>query len=215
MLNILIVDDHPVVRRGLREIIQETISRDAGFDEAANGREALLKIANNNYDIVLLDISMPGRNGLDILKSIKIEKPDLPVLVLSMYPEEQFAMRSFRAGASGYITKESAPEELQVAVGKILQGRKYISPFCSEMLLSELGNEKATAQSPHLTLSNREYHVACLIAAGKPLKEIACELMLSDKTISTYRSRILIKMNMRTNAELISYAIKHNMVDIG
>lgn len=214
MLNILIVDDHAVVRRGLREIILETVSRDAGFDEAASGREALLKTAANNYDLVLLDISMPGRNGLDTLKGIKVEKPDLPVLVLSMYPEEQFAMRSYRAGASGYITKESAPEELQVAVNKILQGRKYISPYCSEMLLSELRNEKSTGESPHLILSNREYHVACLIASGKSLKEISLELVLSDKTISTYRSRILTKMHLKTNAELISYAIKHKMVNI-
>ena len=214
MLNILIVDDHAIVRRGLREIIQETIFRDTCFDEAASGREALQKIACHHYDLVLLDISMPGRNGLDTLKGIKAEKPNLPVLVLSMYPEDQFAMRSYRAGASGYITKESAPDELQVAVGKILQGRKYISPFCSEMLLSELRNEKVTCEAPHLRLSNREYHVACLIVAGKPLKEIALELVLSDKTISTYRTRILTKMNIKTNAELINYAIKHKMVNI-
>lgn len=214
MLNILIVDDHAVVRRGIKEIILETISSDAGFDEAANGREALQKTTDNNYDLVLLDISMPGRNGLDTLKAIKTEKPDLPVLVLSMYPEEQFAMRSFKAGASGYITKESAPEELQIAVTIILQGRKYISSYFSEILLSELRNEKVTGESPHLILSNREYHVACLIASGKSLKEIALELVLSDKTISTYRSRILNKMNFKTNAELINYAIKHKMVNI-
>lgn len=215
MLNILIVDDHAVVRRGLREIIQETISMDTSFDEAASGLEALQKTADNTYDLVLLDISMPGRNGLDTLKTIKAETPDLPVLVVSMYPEDQFAIRSYRAGASGYITKESAPEELQVAVGNILHGKKYISPYCSEILLSELSSEKVTGESPHMTLSDREYHVACLIAAGKPLKEIALELVLSDKTISTYRSRILTKMNMKTNAELINYAIKHNMVYIG
>lgn len=214
MLNILIVDDHAVVRRGLREIIQETISRDTFFDEAASGREALLKTAGNTYDLVLLDISMPGRNGLDILKAIKAEKPNLPVLVLSMYPEDQFAMRSYRAGASGYITKESAPEELQVAIRNILHGKRYISPDCSEILLSELKNERSTGEVPHLILSNREYHVACLIASGKPLKEIALELVLSDKTISTYRSRILNKMNLKTNAELINYAIKHDMINI-
>lgn len=214
MLNILIVDDHAIVRRGLREIIQETVSRDTSFDEAASGREALQKTADNAYDLVLLDISMPGRNGLETLKDLKVEKPDLPVLVLSMYPEDQFAMRSYKAGASGYITKESAPEELQVAVGNILQGKKYISPFCSEMLLSELRNERASSETPHMILSNREYHVACLIASGKSLKEISLELALSDKTISTYRSRILNKMNMKTNAELINYAIKHKMVNL-
>ena len=214
MLNILIVDDHAVVRRGLKEIILETISRDVSFDEAASGREALQNIADNFYDIVLLDISMPGRNGLDTLKVIKTEKPDLPVLVLSMYPEDQFAMRSFKAGASGYITKESAPEELQVAVNNILHGKKYISSYCSEMLLSEVRNEKTTNEPPHLNLSNREYHVACMIASGKSLVEIAQELVLSDKTISTYRSRILNKMNMKTNAELINYAIKNKMVNI-
>lgn len=214
MLNILIVDDHAIVRRGLREIILETVSMDTGFDEASSGREALQKTAGNAYDLVLLDISMPGRNGLDTLKDIKALKPDLPVLVMSMYPEEQFAMRSYRAGASGYITKESAPEELQVAVNKILHGRKYISSYCSEILLSELKNEKATSESPHLILSNREYHVACLIASGKSLKDIALELVLSDKTISTYRSRILNKMNLKTNAELINYAIKNKMVNM-
>lgn len=214
MLKILIVDDHAIVRRGLREIILETVSRDTSFDEAASGREALQKTAENAYDLVLLDISMPGRNGLETLKDLKVEKPDLPVLVLSMYPEDQFAMRSYKAGASGYITKESAPEELQVAVAKILQGRKYISPYCSEMMLSELRNEKVPSETPHMILSNREYHVACLIASGKSLKEIALELALSDKTISTYRSRILNKMNMKTNAELINYAIKHNMVNL-
>jgi DNA-binding NarL/FixJ family response regulator len=214
MLRILIVDDHAVVRRGLKEIILETVSIDSGFDEAASGREALLKVTNNNYDLVLLDISMPGRNGLDTLKTIKAEKPDLPVLILSMYPEEQFALRSFKAGASGYITKESAPEELQFAINMILLGKKYLSSYCSEMLLSELSNEKVAIESPHLILSNREYHVACMIAAGKSLKEIAIELVLSDKTISTYRSRILNKMNLKTNAELINYAIKHNMVNI-
>lgn len=214
MLNILIVDDHAIVRRGLREIILETVSRDTCFDEAASGCEALQKTANNTYDLVLLDIAMPGRNGLDTLKSIKAEKPNLPVLVLSMYPEDQFAMRSYKAGASGYITKESAPEELQVALGQILQGRKYISPYCSEMLLSELRNEKSAGVMPHMVLSNREYHVACLIAAGNPLKQIALELALSDKTISTYRSRILNKMKMKTNAELINYAVKHGMVNM-
>lgn len=214
MLNILIVDDHAIVRRGLREIILETVSMDTGFDEASSGREALQKTTGNAYDLVLLDISMPGRNGLDTLKDIKALKPDLPVLVMSMYPEEQFAMRSYRAGASGYITKESAPEELQVAVNKILHGRKYISSYCSEILLSELKNEKATSESPHLILSNREYHVACLIASGKSLKDIALELVLSDKTISTYRSRILNKMNLKTNAELINYAIKNKMVNM-
>ncbi len=151
---------------------------------------------------------------METLKGIKVKKPDLPVLVLSTYPEDQFAMRSYKAGASGYITKESASEELQVAVGNILQGRKYISPYCSEMLLSVLRNEKASSETPHMILSNCEYHVACLIASGKFLKEIALELALSDKTISTYRSRILSKMNIKTKAELINYAIKHKMVNI-
>jgi DNA-binding NarL/FixJ family response regulator len=214
MLTILIVDDHAVVRRGLKEIILETVSSDAGFDEAASGREALQKIADNNYDLVLLDISMPGRNGLDTLRIIKAEKPDLPVLVLSMYPEEQFAMRSYKAGASGYVTKESAPEELQIAIKNILQGKNYLSPYSSEVLLSELRSAKPATALPHLLLSNREYHVACMIATGISLKEIALELVLSDKTISTYRSRILTKMNLKTNAELINYAIKHSMVAI-
>lgn len=214
MLNILIIDDHAIVRRGLREIIQETVSMDTGFDEAASGREAVQKIATNSYDLVLLDISMPGRNGLETLKEIKTEKPGLPVLVVSMYPEDQFALRSYKAEASGYITKESAPEELQVAVTKILQGKKYLSSYFSEMLLSELSGKKTTSELPHTTLSNRELQIACMITAGRSLKEIAHELALSDKTISTYRARILNKLKMKTNAELINYAIKHNMVNI-
>lgn len=215
MFKILIVDDHAVVRRGLKEIIQETIAMDTCFDEAASGQEALSRTMSNSYDLVLLDISMPGRSGLDTLKDLKKATPALPVLVVSMYSEEQFAMRSFMAGASGYVAKESAPEELQVAVETVLQGKKYMSASFSQILLAELKNEKKSGESPHMILSNREYHVACLIASGKTLKEISRQLALSDKTISTYRSRILGKMNLKTNAELINYAIKHKMVDIG
>jgi DNA-binding NarL/FixJ family response regulator len=162
-------------------------------------------------DLVVLDIAMPGRGGLDILKEIKTQMPRLPVLMLSMYPEEQYAIRVLKSGASGYLTKESAPAELVKAIQQISQGRKYISPYLAEKLAIDL--EVSTDKLPHELLSDREYQVMCMIASGKTLKEIAAGLSLSIKTISTYRSRILEKMNMKTNAELTHYAIKNRLVD--
>ena len=142
MINILIVDDHAVVRRGLKEIIRETVNAEVGFDEAANGQDALIKVKCQSYDIVLLDISMPGRNGLEVLKMVKIERPKLPVLMVSMYPDEQFALRSFRSGASGYLTKESAPEELEIAISKILGGGTYVSSSASRLMVAEIRSGK-------------------------------------------------------------------------
>lgn len=213
MINILIVDDHSIVRRGLMEIIRETLDLDVRFDEAASGQEAILKTQQNPYDIVLLDISMPGRNGLDALKAIKSGKPDLPVLIISMYPEEQFAIRSFRSGASGYLTKESAPDELKGAILKLLRGGKYISTSTSEMLLEEMRRSENNGNSKEQILSNREYQVSCMIASGMSLKDISHELNLSEKTISTYRTRILEKLNIKSNAQLVSYAIKEGMIN--
>ncbi|MGB2764101.1 MAG: response regulator transcription factor [Candidatus Aminicenantaceae bacterium] len=210
MIKILIADDHPIVRKGLKEIIEET-SDMVVADEANNGEEALGKVLKSDLDVVVLDISMPGMSWIDILKKIKKEKPELSVLVLSMHPEELYAVQVFRAGASGYLTKQSTPDELLAAIRKISTRRKYISTSLAEKLAYDLEND--ANGPPHETLSNREYEVMCFIATGKTVKEIAEKLKLSVKTISTYRSRILEKMNMRNNAELTHYAIKNRLVD--
>ncbi len=208
MLNILIADDHPIVRYGLKQILTET-GQTAVVDEASNGTEVLSKVRQRDYDIVLLDISMPGMNGLDTLKELKAQRPDLPVLVLSIHPEEQYALRVLKAGASGYLTKDSAPDELMTAIQKVSSGRRYISPSLADRLALNLQTNVELAA--HETLSDREYHVMCLIASGKTVKDIAEELSLSVKTISTYRARILMKMRMDNNAELIRYAVQHEL----
>ena len=210
MIKILIADDHAIVREGLKQILSETPDL-VVVAEASSGQEVLEKISKNDLDLVVLDIAMPGRGGLDILKEIKTQKPRLPVLMLSMYPEEQYAIRVLKSGASGYLTKESAPSELVMAIRQISQGKKYISPSLAEKLAIDL--ELSPDKLPHEILSDREYQVMCMIASGKTLKEIADGLSLSIKTISTYRSRILEKMNMKTNAEVTHYAIKSNLVD--
>jgi two-component system invasion response regulator UvrY len=210
MIKILIADDHPVVRKGLREIIEETSDMEVA-DEASNGQEVLAKVFRKDFDVVLLDISMPGRSGLDILKELKSQLPKLAVLVLSIHPEEQYAVQVLKAGASGYLTKKSAPEELVTALRKVSAGGKYISPSLAEKLASAL--ETGIEKPPHETLSAREYEVMRKIALGKTATEIARELFLSPKTISTYRSRILEKMGIKNNAELIRYAIKNRLVD--
>jgi DNA-binding NarL/FixJ family response regulator len=210
MIKILIADDHAIVREGLKQILLENPDL-VVVSEASTGQEVLNKVGKNDLDMVVLDIAMPGRGGMDILKEIKSLKPKLPVLILSMYPEEQYAVRVLKSGASGYLTKESAPVELVKAIRQISQGKKYISPSLAEKLAFDL--EVSSEKLPHETLSDREYQVMCMIASGKTLKEIADELSLSIKTISTYRSRILEKMNMRTNAELTHYAVKNRLVD--
>jgi DNA-binding NarL/FixJ family response regulator len=210
MIKILIADDHAIVREGLKQILSESPDL-VVVAEASAGQEVLDKIMKNDLDLVILDIAMPGRGGLDILKEIKSQKPKLPVLILSMYPEEQYAVRVLKSGASGYLTKESAPDELVKAIRQISQGKKYISPSLAEKLAVDL--EISPDRPSHETLSDREYQVMCMIASGKTLKEIADGLSLSIKTISTYRSRILEKMNMKTNAELTHYAIKNRLVD--
>lgn len=210
MIKILIADDHAIVREGLKQIIRET-SDIVVADEASNGQEVLEKVWKNDYDVVLLDISMPGRSGLDILKQLKSQKPELPVLILTVHPEEQYAVRVLRAGASGYLTKESAPDELIKAIRKVSMGRKYVSSTLAEKLATEV--DIISEKPLHQALSDREYEVMCMIASGKTVKEIAEELCLSIKTISTYRSRILEKMKMKSNAELIHYAIQNRLVD--
>ncbi|MHA1873409.1 MAG: response regulator [Candidatus Heimdallarchaeaceae archaeon] len=210
MIKVLIVDDHTIVREGLRQILEDT-SDIVVTGEASSAQEVLNKVKSNNFDIVLLDISLPGRSGLDVLKQLKSIKPDLPVLILSMHPEEQYAIRSLRAKASGYLTKESASDELIKAIRKVAQGRKYITSSLAEKLAFEL--EDSTGCSSHEKLSDREYQVMGMIASGKRIKEIADALSLSVKTISTYRTRILKKMNMKNTSQLIHYAIKAGLVE--
>ena len=210
MIKILIADDHTIVREGLKQIISETPDMIVA-DEAIDGHEVLNKALKNDYDVVVLDITMPGINGLDVLKQLKNQKPKLPILVLSVHPEEQYAVRVLRAGASGYLTKESAPDELIAAIRKVSMGKKYVSSSLAEKLALEL--EIDHEKPLHETLSDREYRVMCMIASGKMLNEVADELYLSVKTISTYRTRILEKMKMKSNIELTHYAIKHGLVE--
>lgn len=207
---ILIADDHTIIREGLKQIISETPDMTVA-DEAIDGHEVLNKALKHDYDVVILDITMPGINGLDVLKQIKAQKPKLPILVLSVHPEEQYAVRTLKAGASGYLTKESAPDELIAAIRKVSVGKKYVSFSLAEKLALEL--EIDHEKPLHDMLSDREYQVMCMIASGKTVKDIAKELFLSEKTISTYRSRILEKMKMKSNIELTHYAIKHGLVD--
>jgi len=209
MIKVLIADDHTLVRKGLKQILLDTKDIE-DVDEARDGKETINKVGRKKYDLVLLDISLPGRSGIDVLKQLKCSKPELPVLILSMHPEEQYAVRSLRAGASGYLTKESAPDELIKAIRKVANGGKYITSSLAEKLAGEIGPD---AEKPlHETLSDREYQVMCMIASGKTVKEIAEDLNLSVKTISTHRARILRKMHMDNNAQLTHYAIKHNLV---
>jgi len=209
VIRILIADDHAVVRKGVRHILSELPDKVCAH-EAADSTEVMKRVRKDDYDLVLLDIAMPGKDGLETLKEIKSEKPKLPVLILSMFPEEQFAFRALKSGASGYLTKESIPEELIKAIQKILKGGKYISESFSDELLVSMGRD--FEQLPHENLSDREYQVMLMIASGKTRKEIAEKLFLSVKTVSTYRTRILEKMGLKTNADLTNYVAKHNLI---
>jgi len=209
MLRILVVDDHAVVREGVKQILAD-VSDMVVQGEAGDGREALEKAMQHDYDLILLDISMPGRGGLEILKEIKTRQPKMPVLILSMHPEEQYAIRALRAGAAGYLTKASAPQELIGAIRKASRGGKYVTTSLAEKLAFELDVD--TEKPLHETLSNREYQVMLMLASGKTVSEIAEDLCLSAKTISTYRSRIMEKMGMKKNAELTLYAVKNLLV---
>lgn len=208
MIRILIADDHAIVRQGLKQIVEESGEMQV-VAEAANGADALYKMREVPCDVVLLDISMPGKSGIEVLKQIREEKPRLPVLILSIYPEDQYAVRLIKAGASGYMTKESAPMEVVEALRRVASGKKYISPSVAEMLANDIGTPEE--KRPHETLSNREYQIFLLFAAAKTATEIADTLALSVKTVSTHRSRILEKMNLRNNAELMHYAIENNL----
>ena len=210
MVRILIGDDHAVIRRGLRQILLERYP--SAIIEEANDAEGLIsKAIAGKFDVIISDLSMPGRSGLDVLSYIKQNFPDLPVLILSSYPEDQYAIRTLKAGASGYLSKETAPEELVKAVERVLQGRKYISSSIAEKMAENLeqGGERKTGYE---SLSDREFDVFKLIAAGKPVSEIAEQLSLSVTTVSTYRARILVKMGMKTNAEITMYCLQNNLI---
>ncbi|MDT8317035.1 MAG: response regulator transcription factor [bacterium] len=210
MINILIADDHPIIRQGLRKVLGT--SKDMlVLDEAANGNEVLAKLRGDSFDVIILDISMPGESGLELIKTIRKEFPRLAVLVLSAYPEEQYALRALKTGASGYLTKEAAMAELIKAIHKISSGGKYISASMAESLAFAI--ESDTEKLPHEKLSNREYEVMLMIASAKSVKEIADELSLSKKTIGTYRSRILEKMDMKNGSEVTYYAMKNGLIE--
>ena len=210
MIRVFIVDDHAVVREGLRRILHEAEGIEVA-GEADNGIVALRLAHDLKWDVMLLDISMPKKNGSDTLKQIRTENRDAKVLVLSMYEEDQYAVRMMRAGASGYLTKDVAPEQLVNAIRKVASGGKYISPALADLLLQELHTD--SGQPLHATLSNREYQVLKLIGAGKSVSGIATTLVLSVKTISTYRAHILAKMHLKNNAELVHYVIKNKLLD--
>ena len=207
MLKILTIDDHEVVRRGLKDMFT---AESATFGEARTGAEAIDLVRKQAWDIAVLDISLGGRSGLEVLVELKQLRPRLPVLILSMHAEEQYAVRAFKAGASGYINKASSGEELRRAILKIIKGGQYVGPSLAEKIVVQLSQ---SGKVPHESLSNREFEVLCSIASGKTVNEIADQLSLSNKTISTYRRRILDKMEMRTNAELTHYAIRNGLVE--
>ena len=210
MLKVLIADDHPIVRQGFKQVLMAE-GDIVVSGEAASGEEVLRLARAEDWDVVVLDISMPDGNGLDVLRALKAERPSVPVLILSMHAEDQFAVRTLKAGAAGYLSKESVPDELVKAVRKIVGGSRYISDKLAEVLAADLTGD--STKLPHELLSDREYQVMRMIAVGKAPKEIAEELSLSIKTVSTYRSRILEKLNLRTNADIIHYAIQNRLVE--
>jgi two-component system, NarL family, invasion response regulator UvrY len=210
LIRVLIVDDHPVVRRGLIQILAEEPDI-AAAEEAESAARMLERVREEQWDAVVLDIGLPDRSGLDALKDLKAMCPGLPVLILSMHPEDQYAMRVLKAGAAGYLTKESATEELVKAIRKVIGGGRYVSPSLAEKLAFNISADYH--KQPHETLSDREFQVLCMIAGGGKLTEIAAELSLSVKTVSTYRARLLEKMHMSSNAELTHYAVKNGLID--
>lgn len=203
-MRLLLVDDHAVVRAGFRRILEAGFSG-VEITEATNASEALQQVVQQGFDVIVLDISLKGRNGLEVLKEIRILQPDARVLIMTMHEEDQYALRSYKAGAAGYITKDTAPDELLAAVYKVHSGGKYVSAAMAETLASHLTAEHS---APHEALSDRELQVLAMIAAGKTVKQIGVELSLSEKTISTYRTRILEKLKLKTTAELIRYALQ-------
>jgi two-component system, NarL family, invasion response regulator UvrY len=208
-MRILIADDHAALRRGLMQILAEDIDH-VQFGEAASTPETLSRLSNSRWDVLVLDIFMPGRGGLEVLRDVRRQHPDLPVLVLSSAPEEQMAIRVLKAGASGYLNKQAAPEELVAAVRKVLGGGRYVSAAMAERLAAQLGREEGP---PHEILSDREYGVLRMLAAGKSIKEVATELSLSPKTVSTYHTRIWQKLRVHNDAAMVRYALEHGLAE--
>ncbi len=209
-IRVLIADDHAIIRQGLKQILSDTDDLEIA-GEADGGIKALQMIRDNTYDVVLMDVSMPDRNGIDSLKLIRKENPRLPVLMLSMHPEEQYAIRALRAGAAGYLSKQGAPEQLVTAIRQVASGKKFVSAAVAEELANSIGEDHE--RPLHEKLSDREYQTLCMIASGKTLTQIGEELNLSVKTISVYRARLLEKMKLRNNAELTHYGLKHGLVE--
>lgn len=210
MINVLIADDHALIRKGLKQLLDDTDDMRV-IGEAENGMQAIRMLEEAAYDVVLLDISMPDKHGVEVLKQIKINQPQLPVLMLSMHPEEQYALRSMKAGAAGYLNKQSAPLQLVTAIRQVASGKKYISTELAEQLAN--GLSQGYQELLHQTLSNREYQTLCLMASGKKLSEMADIMSLSPKTVSVYRSRLLEKMKLKNNAEAIHYAISNHLIE--
>ena len=210
MTRILLVDDHPIVRQGIKQVLAGAFDP-AVVGEAATAAEGMSELRSTDWDVMVLDITLPGASGLDLLKDLRRERPTLPVLVLSMHPPDQFARRAMSAGASGYLTKDSPPRELVKAVGEVIAGRRYLNPAILDELATNRQPERG--QPAHEVLSDREYQVLRMIASGLTVSQVAGRLMISVKTVSTYRARVLAKMNMDTTAELMHYGIQHNLVD--
>jgi len=209
-MRIFIADDHTIVRRGLKQILQDEYPS-AYIEEGSDAEILIKKVIKESWDLIITDISMPGRSGMEALQLIKSQFPKLPVLVLSGHTEEQYAMRVLKAGASGYLSKDTAPEELLLAVRRIMQGKKYITPNIADQLIADL--DKDGAKQPHELLSDREFEVFKLIASGKSVSDIATQMLLSVTTVSTYRARVLIKMNLKTNADLTIYAMDKKLLN--
>ncbi len=210
MIRILIADDHALIREGFKKLIDSEMGMSV-VGEATNGFEVLDFVRNNDCDIAVLDISMPGKNGLELIKELKTFKPGLKTLILTMHPEDRFALRALKAGASGYLTKISAPKALVSALHKIAGGGRYVSESLAEKLVQNI--DQSSRDAEHEALSDREFEVFCMIAAGKSIAKISDEMNLSQSTVNTYRTRIMRKMNLRTNAEIIHYALRNNILD--
>ena len=210
MIRLLIVDDHAIVRRGLSQVVSETSDIEVSAEAGSSG-EALRLLRENTYDMVLLDISLPDKNGIETLKQIKRGQPSLPVIMLSMHAEDEFGVRALKAGASGYVNKKSAHEQLVAAIRQVMSGRRYISPDLAEELARSLG--EPSEKRPHELLSDREFDTLRMLAAGKSLTEIAESLSISPKTVSVYRTRLLQKMKLKNNAEIAHYALKNGLIE--
>ena len=210
MIKILVVDDHALIRKGIKQLLEDNHDVQVA-GEAESGIQAINMMRKNHFDLVLLDIALPDKHGMDVLKQLKSEQPDIKIIVLSMYPEDQYGARTLKAGAMGYINKQSAPEKLVGAIRHVISGKKYISETLAEQLLNNLIGE--SQELLHQSLSNREYQTLCLMSSGKSLTEISEVMRLSPKTVSVYRARMLEKMGFKNNAEAVHYAIAHHLVD--